>query len=134
MVVGGAVVSLAVVWVVLAVAVFVARPPNGARTQVIGFVPKVVRLVWSLAHDRALPRSARWRLWFAFLYCVQPINLIPDFVPVIGFADNVVVLGWALRSTVRLTDEQVVARHWTGTPEELDTLYRVAHITRAPPE
>jgi uncharacterized membrane protein YkvA (DUF1232 family) len=131
MIAGGLLVSIAVLWIVLAVAVFIARPGNATRTEVVSFVPKLARLVWNLAKDRSLPRSARWRLGFAFVYNVQPINLIPDFIPVIGFVDNAVVLAWALRSTVRLAGPDAVARHWAGTPEELDALYRIIRVKPA---
>ena len=128
---GGLVASLVVLWVALAIAVIVARPRNGATAAGAGYVPKIGRLVWNLARDRALPRSARWRLYLAFFYNVQPINLIPDFVPVIGFVDNIVVLGWALRSAVRLAGPDAVAGNWAGTADELETLYRIMRIKPA---
>jgi uncharacterized membrane protein YkvA (DUF1232 family) len=129
---GGLAASLVVLWAVLAIAVFVSRPRNGSTAMAAGFVPKIARLVWNLARDRALPKSARWRLYLAFLYNVQPINLIPDFVPVIGFVDNIVVLGWALRSTLNLAGPDVVTRHWPGTSDELDAMYRIMRIKPAP--
>ena len=56
----------------------------------------------------------------------QPINLIPDFVPVIGFADNVVVTAWALRSTIRGVGREVVAQHWSGSQAGLAMVLRLA--------
>ena len=50
----------------------------------------MVRLLASLAKDRRVSRAVRWRLLVALVYNAQPINIIPDFVPVIGLADNVV--------------------------------------------
>lgn len=87
-------------------------------------IPQALRLAAALYRDRTLPRSVRWRLRIAVIYNIQPINLIPDFVPVIGFADNVVVLAWALRATLRVSGEDAVARHWKGSPESLAILYR----------
>jgi uncharacterized membrane protein YkvA (DUF1232 family) len=72
----------------------------------------------------------RWRLWFAFAYCVQPINLIPDFIPVIGFVDNIVILTWALRSTVNRAGNDTVIRNWTGTHDELAVSTASRHFTR----
>ena len=129
----GLVVSIVVLWVALATALYLARPRNGAGVDLMGSVPKVARLVWSLAHDRSLPRTVRWRLWFAFAYCVQPINLIPDFIPVIGFVDNIVILTWALRSTVNRAGNDTVIRNWTGTHDELASLYRIMHINPTSP-
>ena len=42
----------------------------------------------------------------------------------IGFADNVVVLAWALHSTVRIAGPDTVGRHWKGSPASLAALYR----------
>jgi uncharacterized membrane protein YkvA (DUF1232 family) len=81
--------------------------------------------------DPEIPRSVRTRIWIAIAYNIQPINLIPDFIPVIGFADNIVVTAWALRSAVRKAGTDVVARHWPGTEEQFALLLQVARL--APP-
>jgi uncharacterized membrane protein YkvA (DUF1232 family) len=67
------------------------------------------------------------------LYNIQPIDLIPDAIPVIGFADNVAVLAWALRGTLDIAGPNAVGRHWKGSPESLVTLYR-AHRLPGHPE
>jgi uncharacterized membrane protein YkvA (DUF1232 family) len=125
-------VSLLVLWIVLAAAIFVARPRSSLQYDAVGYVPKVIRLIWALAHDHTLPRTVRWRLWIAVGYNIRPINLIPHFIPVIGFVDNLVVLGWALRSTVRLAGNSTVTEHWTGSHDELVALYRLMRITPVP--
>jgi uncharacterized membrane protein YkvA (DUF1232 family) len=90
--------------------------------------PDSVRLAVALYRDRTLPSSLRWRLRIALIYNLQPINLIPDVIPVIGFADNLAVLVWALRSTVRVAGLEAVGRHWRGTPASLDILYRALRV------
>jgi hypothetical protein len=57
-----------------------------------------------------------------------------DCIPVIGFADNAVVLVWALRSTIRVAGTDAVEQHWTGTPEALNLIYRAARLQPSPPE
>jgi uncharacterized membrane protein YkvA (DUF1232 family) len=64
----------------------------------------------------------------AVAYNAQPINLIPDFVPVIGLLDNVLVVGWALRSTIRGAGRESIDRHWNGSPDGLATLYRLIRL------
>ena len=95
-------------------------------TDVGRLVPNLARLLMRLSHDRTIPLRVRTRIFIAIAYNVQPINLIPDFVPVIGLVDNVLVILWALRSTVRRAGREVIVRHWTGTPEVLAILFRFA--------
>ena len=68
----------------------------------------------------------------ALIYNLVPINIIPDFVPVIGLVDNVVVLAWALRSTVRIAGPDVVAGHWKGSQPALIALYRALRLPGLP--
>jgi uncharacterized membrane protein YkvA (DUF1232 family) len=124
--------ALAVGWVTLGVLLLAVRSPGQSVADMARVFPAALRLATALYRDRALPNSVRWRLGIALIYNIQPINLIPDFIPVIGFADNVVVLAWALRSTVRIAGPAAVARHWKGSPASLAALYRVLRLPGAP--
>jgi uncharacterized membrane protein YkvA (DUF1232 family) len=95
-------------------------------TEVARLVPDLARLLLRLSTDGTIPVRARGRIFIAIAYNVQPINLIPDFVPVIGLADNVLVTLWAVRSTVRGVGHEAIGRHWTGTPAGLAMLLRFA--------
>jgi uncharacterized membrane protein YkvA (DUF1232 family) len=118
-------------WVILAVAMARARPPGGVEGGMARLVPDVVRLLRNLAKDRTLPRSVRWKLAVALIYNVQPINLIPDFVPLIGVVDNLVITAWALRSALRTAGPEAVARHWTGTADGLALITRLVRLSPA---
>ena len=87
--------------------------------------PDVVRLLRGLAADPAAPR---WRLGLLLAYLALPFDLIPDFIPVLGYADDVIVVAWVLRSVVRRAGPEVVERHWTGTPEGLALLRRLVRV------
>jgi uncharacterized membrane protein YkvA (DUF1232 family) len=63
-------------------------------------LPDVIRLVRRLAGDSSLPRSVRWRLALLLAYLLLPLDLVPDFIPVAGYADDVLVVAWVLRSVV----------------------------------
>ena len=128
----GFVTVLVVGWIVLAVAIARARPPGGIEGGTVRLLPDVIRLLRNLARDRTLPRSVRWKLAIALLYNVQPINLIPDFVPLLGVVDNLVITAWALRSALKAAGPDAVARHWAGTADGLALLFRLVHLNPAP--
>ncbi len=129
----GLAISVLAAWLLLAVLLLLARPSNHSARSVAGFFPNVIRLLRDLHSDQEVPRSVRTRLWIAVLYNIQPFTLIPDFIPVIGLADNLVVTAWALRSAVHKAGGQAVARHWRGTPDQLDLLFCVARLGPPPP-
>jgi uncharacterized membrane protein YkvA (DUF1232 family) len=118
---------------VLTVALVLYRPKGLGWRAVTGFFPNVLRLLRGVYSDPEVPRTVRIRVWIAIAYNIQPINLIPDFIPIIGFADNIVVTAWALRSAVRKAGTDAVARHWPGTADQFTLLLRVARLT-PPPE
>ena len=102
------------------------------RADAAGVALHLVRLCAALARDPRLPRRQRWQLRAALLYSCQPFNLIPDFIPVIGYVDNVIVLGWALRNALRHAGTGLLAERWTGPPKLLDRLYAMLGATAQP--
>ena len=117
---------------VLSVLLYLVRSPGQSVTDLARIFPAALRLAVALYRDRTLPRSVRWRMRIALLYNLVPINIIPDFVPVIGLVDNVVVLAWALRSTVRVAGPETVAAHWRGSQAALLALYRALRLPGLP--
>jgi uncharacterized membrane protein YkvA (DUF1232 family) len=120
-VVGG----LLLLWLVLVLLLWRARPGEVGAREALRLLPDVVRLVRRLAADRVLPRGVRVRLWLLLVYLLSPIDLVPDFLPVIGYADDVVVVAWALRAVVRRAGPEALERHWPGTPAGLAVVTRL---------
>ena len=104
---------------------------SGLR-QALRLLPDLLRLVRRLAADPSLPRGVRTRLWLLLGYLVMPIDVVPDFIPVIGYADDAVVLALVLRSVVRRAGIQAIERHWPGTPDGLTTVLLAAGIEGGP--
>ena len=75
-----------------------------------------------------LPRGVRWRLGLLLGYLALPLDLVPDFIPVAGYADDALVVAWVLRSVVRAAGADALDRHWPGTPEGLATVRRLAGV------
>ena len=107
--------SLLAAVVALLIAAAVARPRGLSPGDLLRVYPGLVRLLASLSKDPRVGRTVRWRLLVALVYNAQPFNVIPDFVPVIGFADNVVVTAWAVRSAIRKSGPAVVFSNWSGS-------------------
>jgi uncharacterized membrane protein YkvA (DUF1232 family) len=120
--------SLLLLWLLLLAALWRARPDDLTARGALRLLPDVLRLVRRLAADRALPRAVRIRLWLLLAYLVSPLDLVPDFIQVIGYADDVVVVAWALRSVVRRAGREALARHWPGEPAGLAAVGRLAGL------
>lgn len=103
-------------------------PDDGRLRDALRVLPDVLRLAARLARDASLPRGLRLRLWLLLAYLAVPIDLVPDFIPVIGYADDAVLVVWTLRSVARLAGVEAVERHWPGTPEGLQTVGRLAGL------
>jgi uncharacterized membrane protein YkvA (DUF1232 family) len=121
-------VALLVAWLALLVGLALARPEGALLTQIPRLLPDVLRLLRRLAGDSSLPRGVRTRLWLLLAYLALPIDLVPDFIPVIGYADDAILVVVVLRSVVRRAGPQAVRRHWPGTPGGLAAVWRLCGL------
>jgi uncharacterized membrane protein YkvA (DUF1232 family) len=123
----GVAAGLVLVWLVLIAALWrvKGRVELGEALRVL---PDVLRLLKRLAGDPTLPRRVRVTLWLLLAYMVSPIDLIPDFIPVLGYADDAVIIVLALRSVVRRSGADAIRRHWPGTPDGLAVILRLAGV------
>jgi uncharacterized membrane protein YkvA (DUF1232 family) len=124
----GVAAGLVVTWLALLVALLVVRPKGSALTESLRLLPDLLRLLRDLATDPAQPRGVRVRLGLLLAYLAMPFDLVPDFIPVIGYADDVVVVVWTLRSVVRAVGVDELRRHWRGTDDGFAALRRVAGV------
>ena len=124
----GAVIGLLVVWLLLIAALVVVSPGRAGVAEAVRLLPDVLRLLGRLARDPAVPRSARVRLWLTLAYLAMPFDLVPDVVPVVGYADDAIVVAAALRSVVRRAGLPALERHWSGTPDGLAAVVRLAGL------
>jgi uncharacterized membrane protein YkvA (DUF1232 family) len=114
--------GLALTYVVLLAALLVTRPRGNLLAEALRLLPDLLRLLRRLAGDARVPRAARVRLWLLLGYLAIPIDLVPDFVPVLGYADDAIIVSLVLRSVVRHAGAPVVRRHWPGTDDGLAAL------------
>ena len=123
--------GIAIGYAALLVALLLARPKGPLLAESVRLLPDLVRLLRRLAADRDLPRGVRVRLWLLLAYLAMPIDLVPDVVPVIGYADDAVLVALTLRSVVRRAGADAVRRHWPGSE---DGLAAVGRLTGVPVE
>jgi uncharacterized membrane protein YkvA (DUF1232 family) len=120
--------ALTLVWLLIVVVMW----RSGRRLSGLGeaakLLPELLRLISRLARDRSLSRNVRWRLWLLLAYLASPLDLIPDFIPVAGYADDAIVVALALRYVVRAAGSEALDRHWSGSPGGLAVVRRLAGI------
>ncbi len=126
------VLGLVVAWGLAISMLVLARPKGSLLQEALRLLPDTLRLLRRLAADSSLPRGVRMRLWLLFVYLALPFDLVPDFIPVIGYADDVIVVVLVLRSVVRRAGAEAIERHWPGTPDGLAALWRAARLPGAP--
>jgi len=127
-VVVAAIAGTILLWLVLFVCLAILRPDGSTLRDAARIMPDAVRLLSRLSHDRGLSWPIRGRLVLLVGYLAVPIDLVPDFIPVLGYADDAIVIGLVLRSVIRRAGPDVVRQHWPGTPAGLDTLSRLCRI------
>jgi uncharacterized membrane protein YkvA (DUF1232 family) len=123
--------ALLLAWLALALVLLIARPPGGLLREALRVLPDVLRLVRRLAADKSLPRGVRIRLGLLLSYLAVPIDLIPDFIPVLGYADDAIIVTAVLRSVVRRAGVEAVRAHWPGTDDGFAAVTRLTGLPRA---
>ena len=124
----GIALTLALTWAFFVVVLVLLKPKGIDLREAKRFVPDVVRLLRALAADPSLPRGVRRRLGLLVAYLALPFDLVPDFVPVLGYADDVIVVALVLRSVARVAGPRAVDDHWTGTSHGLAVVRTLAGL------
>jgi uncharacterized membrane protein YkvA (DUF1232 family) len=120
--VGLSIVAVALVtsWTLLLAAA--RRLPPGPLRDLAAFIPDCVTTARRLRRDPRVPRRAKVAIVLAALWLANPIDLIPEFVPVIGPLDDVVVVALALRYAARQVPRRVLLEAWPGDTRLLERL------------
>lgn len=112
-------------------------PPEGrslqARqlmTDAVLMMPNIIKLVGRLLRDPRVPRRAKITLGLALAYVVSPIDLIPEVIPVVGWADDVVIVLFAIDSLIERAGHDIVQEHWDGPGDLLALVRDVVAISR----
>ena len=90
------------------------------------FLPRLARMIASLMADRTVPKAAKIALAAVAVYLASPIDLIPDFLPVIGYLDDVLLVAVVMDGLLTYVDRALLLRYWPGDPASLDAFAAVA--------
>ena len=126
---GIAVAVMVVTWLVLIV--LARRLPEGTAQELARFLPACVTTVKRLRSNPAVPRRAKIAVGIAGLWVLSPIDLIPEFLPVIGPLDDVVVVALAFRYAARQVPRDVLLDAWPGDRRIIERLLGSATAAQA---
>lgn len=121
----GVAVALAAFWLAMLVVFWIARPKGVALREIIAVVPDVLRLLRSLIGDRTTPLDVRIVLVGLVAWIVSPIDLIPEFIPLLGPLDDVIVAAVAMRYVRRRVGIEDLRSRWTGSADGFALLTRI---------
>ena len=119
---------LVATWLAFVLWVWLIRPDNASLSDATRLLPDTLRLVRRLSTDRTVPRSTRWWIWGLLIYLASPIDLVPDFIPVIGYADDAIITSFVLRRVIARSGKAKLVEHWPGSPDGLSTLARLLRL------
>ena len=120
--------GLALTWVALIAALAVAGPRGPLLREALRVLPDLLRLLRRLAADGGLPRGVRLRLVLLFAYLALPFDLVPDFIPVLGYADDAIIVAVVLRGVVHRAGIDAVRAHWPGSDDGFAVLCRLTGL------
>lgn len=123
--------GLIAVWLLFVAVLWAVRPRDVRLGQLVRIVPDVVRLVRDLIRDRSAPLGVRVAGVGLLAWLLNPVDLIPEFVPILGPLDDVVVAVLVLRYVRRRLGDQEFRRRWPGTPEGYGLLSGVLGSSRS---
>jgi uncharacterized membrane protein YkvA (DUF1232 family) len=121
----GIIIALFTLWALVLLLFWVLRPKGVPVRDLLGLVPDVLRLLRSIIGDRSAPLDVRVVLIGLVAWILSPIDLIPEFIPVLGPLDDVVVAVVAMRYVRRRVGVDDLRRRWSGTADGFALLLRV---------
>jgi len=113
----------------------VITPSGGASAQIrklaadaVYLLPNLIKLLGRLVKDPRVPRRSQVVIGAALAYLVSPVDLIPEFIPVVGFADDVLLVSYAINHLITVAGEDVVLEHWDGPRDMLELVRSVLEV------
>ena len=125
--------GIALTWAALVALLWLLRPKDTSLVEVVRIVPDILRLIRRVLGDPTAPSGVRVALMVLLAWLLNPIDLIPEFVPVLGPLDDVMVAVLVLRYVRHRLGEDDFRRRWPGTEEGYALLSKVLQVGRTRP-
>ena len=125
--------GLAILWLTFIVVLLVAKPDTPTLTGALWIVPDATKLIRKLSTDKTLYRDSRTRLRLLAAYLALRIDLIPDFIPVLGNAHDAILIAATLRAVARHSGVTPIRQNWSGTSEGLNALAQLCRLPQLDP-
>ena len=113
----GVAAALLLCWLALVIALAIRRPKGDLLKESLRLLPDLLRLLRRLTTNGDLPTGVRVRVALLFVYLAIPIDVIPDFIPVLGYADDAIVVVLVLRSVCRRVSVEELREAWPGSDD-----------------
>jgi uncharacterized membrane protein YkvA (DUF1232 family) len=94
--------------------------------ELLLLLPRLAGLIASLLGDRDVPRTAKVALAAVAVYLASPVDLLPDFIPFLGYLDDVLLVAVVVDGLLNFVDRSLLLRYWPGDPRTLDSVAAVA--------
>ena len=115
------------VWLLAMLILVIVGRRQQAR-ELAAAIPNLLVLFRGLLRDPRVPRGSKIWVLVAVIWIASPIDLVPEFIPVLGPADDVIVAALVLRHVLKRTDRSLLAEHWRGDPAILDRIAGSPHL------
>jgi uncharacterized membrane protein YkvA (DUF1232 family) len=120
---------LAVLWALLVLVMLWLGRSDDAKA-LARFIPDCIVLFRRLIGDSRIPRRHKLAIFLLLGYLALPIDLIPDFIPVAGQLDDVVIAALVLRFVLRGAGHELIEQHWPGPDQGLEVIRTIAFPVR----
>ena len=109
--------ALLLSWLALVIALVIRRPKGDLLKESLRLLPDLLRLLRRLTTNPDLPTGVRVQVALLFVYLAIPIDVIPDFIPILGYADDAIIVVLVLRSVGRRISLEALREAWPGTDD-----------------
>lgn len=106
------------------------HPETVSMRSALRLLPDLLRLFRSLLSSSEVPTSVRLLILGLLVYLILPIDLVPDFIPVLGYADDIIVIALVLRAVMRCSGIELLTRLWKGDDDGLRVVLRLAGVAQ----
>lgn len=111
-------------------------PPNGGSalqlrrlaTDAARVLPNLLKLIGRLLADPRVPRRSKLVVALAVGYIASPIDLVPEFIPLLGVADDVLLAVFVINHLIHAAGQEVVLEHWDGPIDLLGFVQGVLEV------